>query len=116
MPCIVTSIHDLSALTATCQRLGLERPIEGTVQYESGDVFGWVIRLPGVRYPLVCNLLTGLVMYHSADNVPYRYASIMRFIFRVYSFKPLCRSDSRRPLPFRGNGSAQHRAVHGAAV
>jgi hypothetical protein len=63
MPRIVTTVHDPVALAATCRRFGLSPPAEHSAQLDA-EVFGWVVRLPGLRFPLVCDTLTGLIAYH----------------------------------------------------
>jgi hypothetical protein len=40
-----------------------------------------------VRFPLVCNTLTGLVAYHPRDNAFMPYRCIMRFIHRFYAVR-----------------------------
>lgn len=96
MPRIVTTIHDPFALAATCQRVGLRAPQEGSVQLDAEEVFGWVVRLTGLHGPLVFNTLSGLVAYHPRDNAFTPYARIMRFVLRVYDVRAeLRRSDGR---------------------
>jgi hypothetical protein len=87
MPCIVTTVHDPVALAVTCQRLSLPRPELGTVHLDDREPFGWIVRLPGVRFPIVCDTLTGLVAYHPSDNAFGRYRSIMFFVRRYYEIK-----------------------------
>ena len=38
-----------------------------------------IVRLPGLRYPIVCDTLSGLIAYHPVDNAHHRYRHIMRF-------------------------------------
>lgn len=87
MPCVVTSIHDPVALAATCRRCHLPAPQQGSTRLDAGEVFGWVVRLPGLRYKIVVDTLTGLVAYHYSDNVFSRYAHIMRLIYRCYEIQ-----------------------------
>lgn len=84
MPFILTTVHDPKALAATCRRFGSAPPVEGCVHLADLEVSGWVIRLAGLRQPLVCDTLTGRVAYHPADNAFGRYARIMRFLQRYY--------------------------------
>jgi hypothetical protein len=98
MRCIVTTVHDPVALAVTCQRLGLPPPTEGTIQLDAEEVSGWIVRLPGVRHPIVCNILTGLVAYHSVDNAHDRIARIARFVLRYYDVR---HQLSRAGLPAR---------------
>jgi hypothetical protein len=84
MPRIVTTLHDPVALATTCRRLGLDLPAERAVNLGAEEVFGWVVCLAGVRFPIVCDTLTGLVAYHPRDGVQQRYGHIMRFLYRCY--------------------------------
>jgi hypothetical protein len=87
MPVIVTSIYDPVALAATCRRLNVPLPEPGSISLDDRETSGWVVRLPGVRHPIVCNTLTGLIAYHADDNGFRRYARIMSFIYRYYDVK-----------------------------
>lgn len=107
MPSIITSIHDPIALAAICRQSQLPAPTEGWAQIDDREVFGWVIHLPGVLHPIVCDTLTGLVAYDQADNGLARYGRIMRFVYSYYQirnrqrpnshFRKLRRSAFRRP-------------------
>ncbi len=118
MPCIITTVHDPVALAATCRRLGLPRPERGSVHLNDREPFGWIVRLPGVRFPIVCDTLTGLVAYHPHDNAFDRYAHIMRFILRYYEVRALQQrqgsscpyTPSSRSLIIRPRASARMRA------
>jgi hypothetical protein len=79
MPCVLTTLHDPAALIATCRALGLDAPVERAIQLDTKEVFGWVVALHGLRYPIVCNTLTGLIAYHPLDNAFGRYMHLMRF-------------------------------------
>lgn len=96
MPVITTSIHDPIALAATCRRLNLSAPEEGCIHLADQEAFGWIIRLPGVRFPIVCDTLTGFVTYHPYDNVFHRYRCIARFIFRYYDVRHQLRKQAGR--------------------
>jgi hypothetical protein len=102
MPVIVTTVHDPRALIATCAQLGLDPPREGSLHLDGREIVGWVVRLPGLHAPLVCATLRGLIGYHCLDNVPHRYAQVMRFIRRYYDIKAgmdRADSDPLAPLP-----------------
>ncbi len=111
MPYIITSVHDPVALAATCRRLGLPRPERGSVHLDDREPFGWVVRLPGVRFPIVCDTLTGLVAYHPADNAFDRYARIVRYIFRYYDVAAQLRRDDKTvdspPIAYRHRRAAR---------
>ncbi len=87
MPRISTTVHDAVALAATCRQLGLPPPLERAAHLDAEEVFGWVVRLPAVRFPVVCDTLTGLIAYHSFDNAHDRFAAILRFIHRYYDVR-----------------------------
>lgn len=95
MPCIVTTVHDPIALAATCRRLGLDPPTEGTVHLDACERFGWCVRLPELYAPLVCDTLTGLIAYHRFDNAFAPYARIMHFLQRYYDVRPVLLRTSR---------------------
>ncbi len=98
MPRIVTTLHDPAALSTTCRRLDLSPPVERTITLGAEEVFGWVVRLVGVRYPVVCDTLTGLVAYHRLDGAHHRYAAVMRFLLRSYDIQAeLRRSQANAP-------------------
>jgi hypothetical protein len=103
MPRVVTTIHDPVALAVTCRRLGLAPPREGTVQLNTERVFGWVVRLLGLRHPVVCDTLTGLVAYHPADNAHDRYIHLIRVVRHFYDVQAELRRGRAEPaaLPYR---------------
>jgi hypothetical protein len=113
MPCIVTSVHDPSALAATCRRLGLPAPVEGCVHLDRTEASGWVVRLPGLHAPIVFDLLTGLITYHPRDNAFAPYARVMRFVMRYYDVHAELRRGGgpARRTPFARTG--RHLAVVG---
>lgn len=93
---IVTTVHDPAALGATCRRFHVPAPQQDTVRIGGEQVFGWVVRLPGLRHEVVFNTLTGLVAYHPEDNAFYLYRSIMRFVYRCYEIQARLRRDRQR--------------------
>ncbi len=95
MPRIVSTVHDPVALAATCRRLALPPPVEQDVQLDAEAVFGWVVPVPGVRHPVVCDTLSGLIAYHPGDNAHDRYARIMRFLERYYAIRAELRREDR---------------------
>ena len=48
---------------------------------------GWIVHLPGVRFPIVCDTLTGLIAYAPWDNFHARYAHIMQFVHHYYAIQ-----------------------------
>jgi hypothetical protein len=91
MPYIVTSAHDPEALSATCRRLGLRPPEEGGARLGPIEAQGWVVRLGGLRAPIVLDTLTGLVAYHPLDNAFEPYGRILRFILIYYEVRAALR-------------------------
>jgi hypothetical protein len=87
MAFILTSIHDPSAFAETCRQCNVPAPKEGSIQLGDQEVSGWVIQLPGVQFPIVCNTLTGLVAYHPRDNAFLPYRCIMRFVHGYYAIR-----------------------------
>lgn len=98
MPCILTTVHDPVALAATCRRFNIPTPEEGCAHLDDREASGWIVRLPGVRFPIVCDTLTGLIAYHPADNAFGPYGRIMRCIHRYYDVKARLRQSPRRVL------------------
>jgi hypothetical protein len=97
MPRVVTTVHDPAALAATCARLGLPPPVERAVRLDAEEVLGWVVRLSGLRHPVVCDTLTGLIAYHPHDNAHSRYARLMAFVERYYDLRPRLRRGDSHP-------------------
>jgi len=58
-------VRDPAALAAACRRLGLGPPVEGTARLYSGQATGWLVQLPGWRYPVAADVRTGEL---KADN------------------------------------------------
>lgn len=104
MSSIITSIHDPAALAFTCRQLHLPPPENGSLVLNDREVHGWIVVVPGVRHPIVCNLQTGLIAYHPADNGFSRYARIMRFIYRYYEER--ARLRRHRPVMARKSRSS----------
>ena len=60
---IKTQIKDRVAVAAACLRLGLAVPAEETVRLFSAQAKGLAVRLPGWRFPVVCDLASGQLQY-----------------------------------------------------
>ena len=58
---IETEVRDAAAVKAACIRLQLPAPEHKTVRLFSATATGLCVELPGWRYPVVCNLLTGQI-------------------------------------------------------
>lgn len=60
---IETQIKDVTALRTACQRLGLPDLVWETTQLFSGEATGYCVRLPDWRYPVVCNIEQGKILF-----------------------------------------------------
>jgi hypothetical protein len=60
---IKTQIRDPSALAAACRRLGIEEPVQGTVELFSASATGLIVKLPGWHYPAVVDTASGSIQY-----------------------------------------------------
>ena len=60
---IQTEVRDAVAVRAACERLQLETPQHGTTNLFSGNATGLAVKLPGWRYPMVCDLTSGQLKY-----------------------------------------------------
>jgi len=72
---IATEIRDAAAVRAACHRLGLETPVHGTAKLFSDQATGLIVKLPGWRYPAVCQLESGEIRY---DNYEERWGANSR--------------------------------------
>jgi len=60
---IKTEVRDPVALSSACERLGLPEPVHEAVKLFSAEAAGHAVRLPGWRYPVVCELAAGRLSY-----------------------------------------------------
>ena len=60
---IQTEVRDPVAIRAACGRLVLPEPVYGEVQLYSSRDAGWAVRLPGWRYPAVCDVESAKIAY-----------------------------------------------------
>ena len=65
---IKTEIRDEQAVRAACVRLKLAAPERKTVRLFSATETGLCVELPGWRYPIVCNLLTGELRFDNYNG------------------------------------------------
>ena len=65
---IKTEIRDEQAVRAACVRLKLAAPERKTVRLFSATETGLCVELPGWRYPVVCNLLTGELRFDNYNG------------------------------------------------
>ena len=107
MPRVVTDVHDPVALARVCELLDLPPPVDRSLTLAGEEVFGWVVRLKGLRYPVVCGTLTGLIAYQPADNAFERYAHLMDFIECYYAVRPNLRHSCRRHSARQGHSSTR---------
>ena len=65
---IRTEVRDPVALSAACRRLGLAEPAHETVKLCAAEAAGHAVRLPGWRYPVVCDLPAGALRYDDYEG------------------------------------------------
>ncbi len=65
---IQTEVRDPAAIAAACQRLALPEPVAGTATLFEGQATGWLVRLSGWLYPVVCDTTTGVVRYDNFNG------------------------------------------------
>jgi hypothetical protein len=106
---IETKVHDPVAVSATCQRLGLAQPQQGTARLFNGEATGLLVRLSGWQYPAVIDTLSGIVRY---DNFGGRWGDqhdLDRFL-QIYAVE-------KAKLEARKKGYAVHeQTLDGGAI
>ena len=65
---VQTEVRDVVAIRGACGRLGLVEPVYGEVKLFSSTEIGWSVRLPGWRYPVVCDVATAKVAYDNFEG------------------------------------------------
>lgn len=60
---IKTQVRDAAAVAAACRRLGLPEPRQRTVKLFTAMEAGLAVELPGWRYPVVCDVVSGTLKY-----------------------------------------------------
>ena len=65
---IKTEVRDAAAVGATCKRLKLPPPVQGTHRLFTSRATGLAVQLPDWRYPAVCQLDTGEIRYDNFDG------------------------------------------------
>ena len=65
---IQTEVRDPVAIRAACGRLVLPEPVYGEAQLYSSRAVGWAVRLPGWRYPVVCDVDAAKIAYDNFDG------------------------------------------------
>jgi hypothetical protein len=65
---IETRVHDATALTAACHRLGLAEPVHRKVQLFSDEATGLSVELPGWQYPIVVDTRAGSIKYDDYEG------------------------------------------------
>jgi len=77
---IQTKAHDPHAVAATCRRLNLAAPVQGTAKLYSGEAEGLVVQFPGWQYPAVIDPLTGSVKYDNFEGYWGEQVQLDRFL------------------------------------
>lgn len=66
---IKTEVRDANAISAACNRLGLEQPVAGHhVLFSGQSADGLAVKLPGWTYPAVFNTETGAAAYDNYNG------------------------------------------------
>ena len=65
---IQTEVRDPVAIQAACGRLKLPEPVFGETKLFTSSAVGWAVRLPGWRYPVVCDVATAKVAYDNFEG------------------------------------------------
>jgi hypothetical protein len=87
-------VRDAAAARAACNRLGLPVPVHGTTKLFSGEATGLAVELPGWRYPVVCDTVTGQLRY---DNYSGRWGEQKHLDAFLQSYAiEKCRIESRK--------------------
>lgn len=65
---IQTEVRDSTAVRSACQRRQLPAPVDGTHRLFSGQATGLAVKLPDWRYPVVCELTSGQLLYDNYNG------------------------------------------------
>lgn len=65
---VQTEVRDVEAIRRACGRLGLVEPVYGEVKLFSSTAVGWAVRLPGWKYPMVCDVASAKVAYDNFEG------------------------------------------------
>ena len=65
---IKTEVRDATAVRAACQRRQLPVPVDGTHNLFSDQATGLAVQLPDWRYPVVCELTSGQLLYDNYNG------------------------------------------------
>jgi hypothetical protein len=81
---VQTRITDHNSIAATCKRLGLALPAQGTATLYSGQATGLLVQFPGWQYPVVIDTAAGTVRY---DNYEGRWGdqAILNRFLQIYA-------------------------------
>ena len=63
-----TKMHDPTAISAACARLGLPTPVQGKAELYSGEASGLLVQLPDWTYPAVIDVQSGEVRFDNYDG------------------------------------------------
>lgn len=91
---IRTQVRDAAAVTAAASRLELPPPETGTFALYASAATGLAVRLPGWRYPIVCQLAAGELAYDNFEGAWGERAQLDRFL-QAYAIEKT-RLESRR--------------------
>jgi hypothetical protein len=93
-------VKDPAAIQAACQRLGLAEPIHGTAQLYSGQATGLLLQLPGWRYPVVLDPVSGRIHFDDFNGAWGDRVHLDRFLQRYATEKAKREARQRGHLVF----------------
>jgi hypothetical protein len=79
-----TKVHDPATVAAACQRLDLAPPRHGVAELFSGEAEGLIVQLPGWKYPVVIDTLSGVVRYDNFQGYWGDHQQLDRFL-QIYA-------------------------------
>jgi len=106
---IQTKVHDPIAVAAACARLNLAAPTQGTAQLFNGEATGLLVQLPGWRYPLAIDTLSGTMKFDDYSGAWGDRRELDRFM-QMYAVERV-KLESRR----RGN-SVSEETLHDGSI
>ena len=91
---IQAEVRDAQAVRLACTRLALPQPVDSLFRLFSGEVTGLGLRLPEWRFPIVCQLETGQVLFDNFEGRWGEQAHLDRFL-QAYAVEK-ARLEARR--------------------
>lgn len=105
---IKTEVRDAAAVGVACQRLHLPPPAQQTVQLFNEKATGLAVELPGWRYPIVCDLASGVVKF---DNYQERWGAQQQLDAFLQSYAV---EKAKREARLRGHAVTEQTLADGS--